>query len=216
PLSQGRCAARPDVARKPAHARGVAAGAAFPDRKYPGLLGQARARGRGRLPRRGRQRSGRHAHEREHLARRGQRARRGIADRTHARAHTRPWPERGAAHDALSQGRCRAAPEQLRGARAPADRTDPSCCARMTVEPRTIAVIGGTGAEGRGLALRWAAAGHHVIVGSRDAMRAQAAAKEIAAKLPSARIEGAVSLDAAQKAGIVVLAVPYAVQLETV
>jgi len=86
----------------------------------------------------------------------------------------------------------------------------------MTVEPKTIAVIGGTGAEGRGLALRWAAAGHHVIVGSRDAARAQAAAKEIAAKLPSARIEGAVSLDAAQKAGIVVLAVPYAVQLETV
>jgi NADPH-dependent F420 reductase len=86
----------------------------------------------------------------------------------------------------------------------------------MTAEPKTIAVVGGTGAEGGGLALRWAAAGHHVIVGSRDAARAQAAAKEIAAKLPSARIEGAASLEAAQRASIVVLAVPFAAQLDTV
>jgi hypothetical protein len=86
----------------------------------------------------------------------------------------------------------------------------------MSVEPKTIAVIGGTGAEGRGLALRWAAAGHHIIVGSRDAARAQAAAQELAAKLPSARIEGAASLEAAQRAAIVVLAVPFAAQLDTV
>jgi len=85
----------------------------------------------------------------------------------------------------------------------------------MTGDPQTIAVIGGTGAEGRGLALRWAAAGHRVIIGSRDAARAADAAKAISAALPQARIEGDESLAAAQAAHIVVLAVPYAAQLDT-
>ena len=43
----------------------------------------------------------------------------------------------------------------------------------------TIAVIGGTGKEGKGLALRWAHAGHSVIIGSRDAARAETAASEL-------------------------------------
>ena len=42
-----------------------------------------------------------------------------------------------------------------------------------------VAVVGGTGPEGRGLALRWARAGVHVIIGSRDEQRAQKTAAEI-------------------------------------
>ncbi|MGE0874311.1 MAG: NADPH-dependent F420 reductase [Burkholderiales bacterium] len=84
-----------------------------------------------------------------------------------------------------------------------------------TGQPETIAVIGGTGAEGGGLALRWAAAGHLVIIGSRDAAKAAAAAAELSALLPSGAIEGAESVSAAERASIVVLAVPYAGQLAT-
>jgi hypothetical protein len=84
-----------------------------------------------------------------------------------------------------------------------------------TQQPETIAVIGGTGAEGGGLALRWAAAGHRVIIGSRDPARAREAARTLAALLPSGKIEGDESAAAAAKASIVVLAVPYAGQLPT-
>jgi len=84
-----------------------------------------------------------------------------------------------------------------------------------TANPQTIAVIGGTGAEGRGLALRWAAAGHRVIIGSRDAARAAEAAKAIAAALPATQVSGDESLAAAQSAQVAVLAVPFAAQLET-
>lgn len=82
------------------------------------------------------------------------------------------------------------------------------------METKTIAVIGGTGPEGSGLALRWAAAGHRVIIGSRDAARAQAAAAELAAKAHGA-VEGADIVDAAKRAEIAVLAVPFSAQLET-
>lgn len=87
---------------------------------------------------------------------------------------------------------------------------------RRTTDPTIIAVVGGTGAEGGGLALRWAAAGHSVIIGSRDADRARAAAAELSSLPGAGRIEGAASLDAAGRAAIVVLAVPYAAQLATV
>jgi len=71
-----------------------------------------------------------------------------------------------------------------------------------------IAILGGTGREGRGLALRWAKAGHSVVVGSRDAERAGAAARELSG-LGFGTIEGgdyAHSLDGAE---VVVIAVPY-------
>lgn len=71
-----------------------------------------------------------------------------------------------------------------------------------------IAILGGTGKEGRGLALRWAKAGHSVVVGSRDADRAASAAKEMSG-LGFGTIEGgdyARSLDGAE---VVVVAVPY-------
>ena len=74
----------------------------------------------------------------------------------------------------------------------------------------TIAVLGGTGPEGGGLALRWAHAGHTVIIGSRDAARAQAAAEAINAKIGAERASGAANAEAAGAAEIVVLTVPYA------
>jgi 8-hydroxy-5-deazaflavin:NADPH oxidoreductase len=75
----------------------------------------------------------------------------------------------------------------------------------------TIAMIGGTGPQGRGLAYRMAGAGHDVILGSRNEERAVAAADELAARLGGrGGITGAVNLDAARKADVVVLAVPYA------
>jgi len=78
-----------------------------------------------------------------------------------------------------------------------------------------IAVIGGSGAEGSGLAVRWAKAGYRVLIGSRTAERAAAAAETLNAKLGHARLEGLANPDAAAQADIVVLTVPYAAQLPT-
>ncbi len=79
-----------------------------------------------------------------------------------------------------------------------------------------VAVIGGTGAEGFGLALRLAKAGHHVTIGSRDAGRgAQSAAK--ASELTSAGLEGTDNATAAASLGaegVVAVTVPYAGQAE--
>ena len=80
----------------------------------------------------------------------------------------------------------------------------------------TIAVLGGTGKEGGGLALRWAHKGHRVIIGSRTAERAQDAAAQKNEVLGGDRITGAANLDAAAQGEIIVLAVPYAAQQSTV
>ena len=81
-----------------------------------------------------------------------------------------------------------------------------------------IGVIGGTGHQGLGLALRWAAAGIPVVVGSRSLERAHAAADQIRAAAGSAAavVEGRENLDAARAAEVVVLAVPAAAHAETV
>ena len=81
----------------------------------------------------------------------------------------------------------------------------------------TIAVIGGTGAEGSGLAIRWAAEGYPVILGSRSAEKAVTTAAELSTLLPagSATIGGLANGDAALAAEIVVLSVPYAAQHDT-
>lgn len=87
----------------------------------------------------------------------------------------------------------------------------------MSATPKkSIAVLGGTGKEGGGLALRWAHRGHPVIIGSRSAERAQEAADALNALLDGGAIRGAANLEAAQGAEIVVLAVPYAAQQATV
>ena len=80
-----------------------------------------------------------------------------------------------------------------------------------------LAVLGGTGAEGSGLALRFAAAGHEVVVGSRDPARAEAAAAELNRKLGTrgAAVSGAGNADAAAGAELAVLTVPYAAQRAT-
>lgn len=72
-----------------------------------------------------------------------------------------------------------------------------------------IAVVGGTGPQGRGLAYRWARHGHRVVIGSRSAERAEGTAAEIVSRLPDASVSGATNADAAAGAQVVVLAVPY-------
>jgi NADPH-dependent F420 reductase len=87
----------------------------------------------------------------------------------------------------------------------------------MSDQCKAIAVLGGTGKEGGGLALRWAHAGHPVIIGSRTAERAELAAAEMRALLDEgASVRGLANLAAAQAAEIVVLSVPYAAQQQAV
>jgi hypothetical protein len=73
----------------------------------------------------------------------------------------------------------------------------------------TIAVIGGTGPQGKGLAYRFAKHGHAVILGSRAADRAEAAAAEIRERVPGAQASGATNADAVAAADLVLLAVPF-------
>lgn len=80
---------------------------------------------------------------------------------------------------------------------------------------KTIAVLGGTGAEGSGLAVRWARAGLAVVIGSRDGARAGEVAAGLSGQLRQGRIEGMDNAAAAARGDIVVLSVPYAVQQAT-
>lgn len=74
----------------------------------------------------------------------------------------------------------------------------------------TIAVLGGTGKEGKGLARRWAHAGYPIIIGSRDAERAQIAAHELSDQLgQESTVRGMQNADAARNCDIAVLSVPY-------
>lgn len=80
----------------------------------------------------------------------------------------------------------------------------------------TIAVLGGTGKEGKGLAFRWAKAGYKVVIGSRIPEKAVTAASEIIELLEgSSSVVGASNLEAAEQADIVVLSVPYAAHRDT-
>jgi len=76
------------------------------------------------------------------------------------------------------------------------------------MNPNAIAILGGTGDQGLGLALRFAKAGRPVVIGSRKLDRAQAAAEEVRAAVPGAEVEGLDNGDAAAKAPIVILSVP--------
>ncbi len=78
-----------------------------------------------------------------------------------------------------------------------------------------IAILGGTGREGTGLALRWAAAGEEVIIGSRDEGRAVAAADDLNQRLRKAAIRGASNRRAAEEGDVVVLTVPAVAHLAT-
>jgi len=72
-----------------------------------------------------------------------------------------------------------------------------------------IAIIGGTGKEGRGLSLRWAKAGHEILIGSRDAERGRARAAELAGE-GGAGMRGGDNAWAAGACDVAVLSAPYA------
>ena len=72
-----------------------------------------------------------------------------------------------------------------------------------------LAIIGGTGKEGNAIAARFARAGVRVLIGSRDEMKAQNAANELNARIDASNVEGYSNRDAAAKADITLLAVPY-------
>ena len=79
-----------------------------------------------------------------------------------------------------------------------------------------IGFLGGTGPEGRGLAVRLALAGEDVIIGSREAGRAMAAAKEVAGLAPGAFVEGGLNEEAAARGDVVFVVVPYSAQRDTI
>lgn len=74
-----------------------------------------------------------------------------------------------------------------------------------------IAIVGGTGKEGRGMAARWAKAGHDVLIGSRDAERA----RESAQQLGVGNVSGDGNAAVVEQADIVVLSVPYSAHAAT-
>ena len=78
---------------------------------------------------------------------------------------------------------------------------------------RKIGILGGTGPEGSGLAYRWARAGEHIVIGSRDAQRAAETAARLRARIGgTARIDGADNAAAVAQCEIVVLTVPFSGQ----
>ena len=85
----------------------------------------------------------------------------------------------------------------------------------MSEKTETLAILGGTGKEGKGLAYRWAKAGYAVIIGSRDITKACNAAVELNTMLGSPSVEGLDNLSAAQKASTVILTVPHSAHRST-
>lgn len=80
----------------------------------------------------------------------------------------------------------------------------------------TLAILGGTGKEGKGLAYRWSKAGFRVLIGSRTYEKAQGAAEEINDLLREAgKVQGLTNADAADQAQVVVLTVPYSAHQAT-
>ena len=80
---------------------------------------------------------------------------------------------------------------------------------------KTIAVIGGTGALGSALALRWLLAGHQILIGSRSQERAERTANDLSNQSGRDGVLGYINERAATLADIVVLAVPYSAHQET-
>jgi NADPH-dependent F420 reductase len=79
----------------------------------------------------------------------------------------------------------------------------------------SIAILGGTGREGRGLAFRWAKAGYKVILGSRSAQHAKAVAVDLKKKINgNCSCEGMENLEAANQADVIVVTVPFSAHKE--
>lgn len=79
----------------------------------------------------------------------------------------------------------------------------------------TLAILGGTGKEGQGLAYRWAKAGYHVIIGSRTPPKAEDVAAELNDRLGSEMVRGDANEAAAAACDIAVLTVPYSAHRPT-
>lgn len=85
----------------------------------------------------------------------------------------------------------------------------------MSDEIRSIAILGGTGDLGGGLARQWSRAGFKVLIGSRTLEKGEAAAASLLAEFPDLNVTGHENRDAAEQADIVVLTVPFAHQIST-
>jgi len=79
----------------------------------------------------------------------------------------------------------------------------------------TVGILGGTGKEGSGLALRWAQNGYALIIGSRSVEKAEEAARLLKEKVPGVQVRGTDNAEAARTGDIVVLTVPHEAQLST-
>lgn len=80
---------------------------------------------------------------------------------------------------------------------------------------QSIAILGGTGDLGGGLARQWSRAGYQILIGSRTLEKGQAAANALLAEFPDLNVTGHENLDAATQADLVVLTVPFAHQIST-
>ncbi len=85
----------------------------------------------------------------------------------------------------------------------------------MSVRDGAIAILGGTGKEGQGLALRFASRGRQVILGSRDAEKGRRIADELNARLSSNLVSGTANVEAAHEGEVVLSTLPYAGHIET-
>ena len=85
----------------------------------------------------------------------------------------------------------------------------------MSDAKETIAILGGTGDLGGGLARRWSRAGYTIIIGSRTLEKGEQAASDLLAEFPDLNVTGMENLEAATKANVVVLTVPFAHQVST-
>lgn len=80
---------------------------------------------------------------------------------------------------------------------------------------KTLAILGGTGKEGAGLAMRWALNGYQVVIGSREESKAKTRAAEMNAELAGDYLRGMANAAAAAAADIVILSVPYSAHQAT-
>jgi NADPH-dependent F420 reductase len=85
----------------------------------------------------------------------------------------------------------------------------------MSQEREVVAILGGTGKEGQGLALRLAARGRAVILGSRETEKGQRVAEELNARLSSSLVSGATNLEAARGGAVILSTLPFPGHIET-
>ena len=85
----------------------------------------------------------------------------------------------------------------------------------MTEDVQSIAILGGTGDLGGGLARQWSRAGFRILIGSRTPEKGQAAARVLLDEFPDLNVTGHENLEAASQADLVVLTVPFEHQLST-